>query len=79
MAHVTYKVVPHDGGWTYTTDGTFAETFRTREAAIEAAKTIAAEQRTPGDTEAIMWEGKDGKWHQEVAAGEDRPEVDIEG
>ena len=34
MAHVTYKIVPHDGGWTYTLDGVFAETYRTRPAAI---------------------------------------------
>ena len=60
MAHVTYKIVPHDGGWTYTQGGVFAETFRTREAAAAAARTVAAEQRTPGDTEAILFETADG-------------------
>jgi hypothetical protein len=78
MAHVTYKIVPHDGGWTYTQDGVFAETYATRQAAVEAAKAVAGEQRTPGDTEAILFEGPDGKWHEELADGEDRPETDVE-
>jgi len=78
MAHITYKIVPHDGGWTYTQGGVFAETFRTREAAIAAVRTIAAEQRTPGDTEAIYFETADGKWHEEIANGEDRPEIEVE-
>ena len=79
MAHVTYKVVQHDGGWTYTMDGVYAETFHTRDQAIAAVRTVAAEQRTPGNTEAISWESADGIWHDETAPGEDRPEVDVEG
>ena len=78
MAHVTYKIVPHDGGWTYTQGGVFAETYRSREAAIAAARARAAEQRTPGDTEAILFETADGKWHEELAEGEDRPEIEVE-
>jgi hypothetical protein len=79
MAHVTYKVVPHDGGWTYTMNGVFAETYKTREAAAEAARAVAGEQRTPGETEAIQYESADGAWHEELADGEDRPEADVEG
>jgi hypothetical protein len=78
MAHITYKVVAHDGGWTYTRDGVFAETYRTRDAAVKAAKTVAAEQRTPGDTETILYEAADGTWHEELADGGDRPETDVE-
>ncbi len=78
MAHVTYKIVPHDGGWTYTQDGVFAETYRSRQAAAEAAAAVAAEQRTPGDTEAILYEGPDGEWREELADGADRPDVDLE-
>ena len=78
MAHVTYKIVQHDGGWTYTQGGVFAETFRTREAAAAAARAAAAEQRTPGDAEAILFETADGKWHEELAQGEDRPETEVE-
>ena len=78
MVYVTYKVVPHDGGWTYTQDGVFAETYRTKQAAIEAAAAVAAEQRTPGDTEAILYEDPDGKWHEELADGADRPEIELE-
>lgn len=78
MAHVTYRVVPHDGGWTYTQDGVFAETYPSREAAAEAARVVAAEQRTPGDTAVILYEGPDGKWHEELADGGDRPEIDVE-
>jgi hypothetical protein len=78
MAHVTYKIVQHDGGWAYTVDGVFSETFESHEAALAAAKRVAAEQRVPGRTEAIEYETADGKWHTETAAGGDRPETDVE-
>jgi hypothetical protein len=78
MAHIVYKVVPHDGGWTYTEDGVYAETYRTRQDAAAAAKAVAAEQRTPGDTAAILFETADGKWHEELAEGDDRPDIDVE-
>jgi len=78
MVHVPYKIVEHDGGWAYTVDGVFSETFRSRQAAFAAAKRVAAEQRTPGRTEVIQYETADGKWHTETAAGSDRPETDVE-
>lgn len=56
MAHVTYKVVRHDSGWAYTADGTFSEPFPTHDAALQAAKRAAQEQRTPGDTHVIEYE-----------------------
>ena len=78
MSHVTYKIVEHDGGWAYTVDGVFSETFRSHAAALAAAKRVAAEQRTPGRTEVIQYETSDGKWHTETASGSDRPETDVE-
>jgi hypothetical protein len=77
MVHVTYTIVEHDGGWAYKLGDVFSEPFRTREAAVKAAQRAAAEQRIPGRTEAIMYEDKDGKWHQELARGDDRPEADV--
>jgi len=74
MAHITYKIVQHDGGWAYTVDGVFSEAFAT----LAAAKRAAAEQRVPGRTEMIEYETADGKWHTETAAGGDRPETDVE-
>jgi hypothetical protein len=78
MSHVTYKIVQHDGGWAYTVDGVFSEPFPTHAAALAAAKHAAAEQRVPGRTEAIEYETADGMWHTETAAGNDRPETDID-
>src|ERR1039458_304826 len=78
MAHVTYKIVQHDGGWAYTVDGVFSEPFATHAAAVAAAKRAATEQRVPGRTEAIEYETPHGKWHTETAAGVDRPETDVE-
>jgi hypothetical protein len=78
MSHVTYKIVQHDGGWAYTVDGVFSEPFASHAAALAAAKRAAAEQRVPGRTEEIQYETADGKWHTETAAGNDRPETDIE-
>jgi hypothetical protein len=78
MSHVTYKIVQHDGGWAYTVDGVFSESFASRQAALAAAKRAASEQRTPGRTETIEYETADGKWHTETAAGSDRPDTDVE-
>ena len=77
MSIITYKIVEHDGGWAYKLGDVFSETFRTREAAVEAAKMVAAEQRIPGKTEAIEYEDSEGKWHEELARGDDRPITDV--
>jgi len=39
----------------------------------------AAEQHMPGETRTISWEDSKGKWHEEVARGDDRPEAEVEG
>jgi hypothetical protein len=78
MSHVTYKIVEHDGGWAYTTNGVFSEPYPTHAAALAAARRAAAEQRVPGRTEVIEYETPDGKWQTETAAGNDRPETDVE-
>lgn len=77
MAHVTYKIVQHDGGWAYTAQGVFSEPFPTHEEALFAARRAAAEQRVPGHTESIEWEDANGKWHSETAPGSDRPDTDV--
>jgi hypothetical protein len=77
MAHVTYKIVRHDGGWAYTVDGVFSEPYPTHEGALAAAQAAAAEQRVPGRTESIAWEDANGKWHTETASGSDRPETEV--
>ena len=78
MSHVTYKIVEHDGGWAYTVNGVFSESFSSHAAALAAARRAATEQRVPGRTEAIQYETADGKWHIETASGSDRPTTDIE-
>jgi hypothetical protein len=79
MTHVTYKIVEHDGGWAYTVNGVFSEPFPNRATALAAARRVAAEQRVPGRTEMIEYETEDGRWHSETAAGNDRPETEVEG
>ena len=79
MAKIVYRIVEHDGGWTYQVDGAFSETFPSHEAARRAALRAAAEQHLPGETRAISWEDGKGKWHEEVARGDDRPETEVEG
>jgi hypothetical protein len=78
MAHVTYHIVEHDGGWAYKLGDVFSETFRTRGAAVEAAKKVAMEQELPGQTSGIVYEDASGKWHEEVARGDDRPQADVD-
>ncbi|MEJ8574225.1 DUF2188 domain-containing protein [Microbaculum marinum] len=79
MAIVTYEIVEHDGGWAYRVDDVYSETYPSHDSALEAARRAAAEQRVPGETTGIAWEDKDGKWHEEVARGDDRPITDVEG
>ena len=78
MSHITYKIVEHDGGWAYTVNGAFSESFPNHAAALAAAKRAAAEQRTPGRTEVIEYETPDGRWHTETAEGGDRPETEVD-
>jgi hypothetical protein len=49
------------------------------DAARRAAHRAAAEQHLPGETRTISWEDSKGKWHEEVARGDDRPEAEVEG
>jgi hypothetical protein len=78
MAHVTYHIVEHDGGWAYRLGDVFSETFPTREVAAEAARRVAMEQEIPGQTSGIVYEDSSGKWHEEITRGDDRPQADVE-
>ena len=43
-----------------------------------SARGAAAEERVPGQTEAIEYEDENGVWHTEAARGSDRPDTDVE-
>lgn len=79
MSKITYQIVEHDGGWAYRLGGTLSETFPTHDAARSAASRAAHEQVVPGQTTGIVFEDKNGKWHEELAQGDDRPEADVKG
>ena len=78
MSTAHYKIVPHDGGFAYTLNGSFSETYHTRETALKAARRAAHEQRVPGETGLIQYQTADGVWHTENALGIDRPEADVQ-
>lgn len=79
MTKIVYEVVEHDGGWAYKVDGVFSETFESHDIARRAAERAAKEQVVKGDNTDISYEDKDGHWHDEVSAGDDRPETDVKG
>ncbi|HTI67955.1 MAG TPA: DUF2188 domain-containing protein [Caulobacteraceae bacterium] len=79
MTAVKYEIVEHDGGWAYRVGGTYSETFPSHDAALHAAGRAAVEQARPGETTGIEYEDEKGRWHAEVAAGDDRPEAEVEG
>lgn len=79
MEKIHYKIVQHDGGWAYKLGDVFSEPFPTHKAAAAAARRVAAEQRVPGETGYIQYQGEDGVWHTELALGGDHPEADVEG
>ncbi|HXV00727.1 MAG TPA: DUF2188 domain-containing protein [Caulobacteraceae bacterium] len=78
MSKLIYHIVEHDGGWAYRADGVYSETFRTHEAARAAAERAAREQRVPGREVGISWEDDKGRWHDEIAGGDDRPVTEVE-
>jgi len=57
----------------------FSETFPTHDMARRTAERAASEQAVPGDTTGISYEDKEGHWHDELSAGDDRPDTDVEG
>jgi hypothetical protein len=77
MTHVIYEIIEHDGGWAYRADGVFSETFPSRDAAHRAAERAAGEQRVAGHTTGISYEDKDGRWHDELSSGRDRPMTEV--
>jgi hypothetical protein len=77
MANIYYRVVPHDGGWAYTLDGVFSETFPAHALAFRAAQLVAQEQHVAGNTTYIEYQDAAGEWHTEKSMGDDRPDVDV--
>ena len=79
MTKITYEIVEHDGGWAYRVDGVYSEPFPTHDMARQAAERAAREQLVPGETTGITYEDEEGRWHEEVAAGDDRPQTEVKG
>jgi uncharacterized protein DUF2188 len=79
MTKITYEIVEHDGGWAYRVDGVYSEPFPSHDEARRAAELAAKEQVIPGETTPISYEDTDGRWHDEISPGKDRPETDVTG
>jgi hypothetical protein len=79
MAKLVYQIVEHDGGWAYRVDGVYSETYPSHDAARSAALMASREQRGPGEDAAISFEDADGRWHEELIKGGDRPETEVQG
>ena len=77
MTSIHYRIVEHDGGWTYKLGDVFAETYPSHSEALAAARAAAEEQQQGDETVPISWQDADGKWHEEVALGNDRPQADV--
>ena len=77
MSDITYRIVEHDGGWAYKLGDVFSEPFPTHDEAAAAAKRAASEQTVPGETAPISYQDERGRWHEEVAPGDDRPHADV--
>ena len=77
MAKIVYQIVEHDGGRAYKSGGVYSEPFPSHEAAVAAAKRVAAEQELPGATETIEYEDDKGIRHVEVDPGDDRPDTEV--
>ena len=78
MTSIRYEIVEHDGGWAYKAEGAFSETFQSHEEARRAGERAAMAQGAPGEATDISYEDKDGRWHDEVSSGDDRPDTSVE-
>ena len=79
MSDIHYRIVEHDGGWAYRLEDVYSETFRSHDEAAAAARRAAEEQAVPGRTAAIQYQDAEGHWRTEIARGDDRPHVEVEG
>lgn len=77
MAKLVYTIVEHDGGWAYKVGATYSETFASHAQALHAAQRASAEQQIAGTTDGIRYEDAEGKWHDEVSDGSDRPQTEV--
>jgi len=77
-ARVVYKIVEHDGGWAYKVGDVFSETHPTRREAEIAAENAAAAHEMQGDDTIIEYQDEQGRWHEEIEPGNDRPEADVD-
>ncbi len=77
MVTVRYEIVEHDGGWAYRVGGALSETHASHDAALKAAEAAAARQTLSGATDGIVYQDKDGQWHEELADGRDRPATKV--
>jgi hypothetical protein len=77
MTKVVYEIVEHDGGWAYKSGGGLSETFASHDAALKAAESAASRQTVSGTTDGIVYQDKDGAWHEELADGHDRPATQV--
>jgi hypothetical protein len=79
MIKITYEIVEHDGGWAYKVGDVFSEPFPSHDDARRAAERAAHEQVVPGDSTGISFEDKEGRWHEELSTGSDRPQTAVKG
>ena len=77
MAKVVYEVVEHDGGYAYKVGDVFSETYATHEAAHQAAEEAAQRQQLGDRDEMIEYQDSQGRWHNEVAPGDRRPDTEV--
>lgn len=77
MIHETYAIVDHDGGWAYKVGDVFSETYPSRAEATATARAAAARQEAPGETQTIQYEDEQGRWREETARGDDRPDTEV--
>ena len=78
MAHVTYEIVEHDGGWAYKLGDVFSEPFRDARGGGGGGKDGGGGAALPGRRETIEYQDEEGNWHEELARGDDRPETEVQ-
>ena len=76
MTHVTYEIVEHDGGWAYKLGDVLSEPSQRGRRRWRRQRWWRRAD-LPGPTETIEYQDEEGRWHEERASGDDRPETEV--
>jgi hypothetical protein len=79
LVHLVYEIVKHGDGWASQVGETISGIYASHDLSRLAAVSAAREHELIGNTVGIEFEDSNGKWHQALSDGNDRPSASVDG